>query len=242
VTTPRERHETLRVLGEERLRDPGCRLRPGEVRPRDEPAEAPVPDPVAGEQDEVGAALRRTDAAVVLPDRLAMAGEAGPVRLRTGGKPAPGGRQRGDGGHPAVVAGRRTACRDHQPEGIRYERIDQLHLDADDGMEPGLLGGGGEPDDPVEALTVGDGERREAQLDGPRNEVRRGGGTVEEGEAGVRVELGIGRRGHGTTRAAWRTAARPSRRRGATRLEHMFLSVNQLPRATKRGSPSSQTR
>ena len=126
--------------------------------------------------------------------------------------------------------------------GIRDERIGQLHLDADDGVEPGLVGGGGEPDDPVEAPAVGDGQGREAQLDRWRHEVRRGGGAVEEGEAGVGVELGIGRRGHGTP--GRRGGRRRGRRGGGgiARLEHVFCSVKSPARATKRGAAPSQTR
>jgi hypothetical protein len=59
--------------------------------------------------------------------------------------------------------------------GIRDEGIDQLHLHADDRMEPGLPGGRGETDDPVETPTIGDGKRGEAQLDGTRCGLRRGG-------------------------------------------------------------------
>ena len=129
-------------------------------------------------------------------------------RARTGwgrtGRPSRDRRRRSDGERPAATAGRRAACGDHQPVRIRDEGIDHLHLHADDRMEPSLLGGCGETDDPVEAPTIGDGERREAQLDGTRREVRRGGGAVEEGEVGVRVELGIGRRGHGANPGAWR--------------------------------------
>ncbi len=192
------------------------------------------------------AALPRPDAAMVFPGRLAVARKAGPDRLGPSRQAVPGHRRRIGAGRRASVArrraGRAAACRNHQPLGIRDVGIDQLHLHADDGMEPGLLGGCGETDDPVEAPAVGDGERRDAQLDGARREVRRGGGAVEEGEVGVRVELGIGRRGHGATRAAWRTAARPSRRRGATKIEQAYCLVNQRLRATKAGPSSSQGR
>ena len=56
-----------------------ARLRPGEVRPRDEPAQAPIAGRVPGEQDEMRAALPLADPAQVLLDRLAMARAAGPA-------------------------------------------------------------------------------------------------------------------------------------------------------------------
>ena len=102
-----------------------------------------IPGVITGEQDEVGAALPCPDAALVLPDRLAVAREAVPDRLRPNRQTVPGHRQGGNR-RPAATAGHRAACRDHQPVRIRDEGIDQLHLYADDRMEPGLLGGRGE--------------------------------------------------------------------------------------------------
>ena len=68
------------MLGEERLVEPGHRLGPGQVRPGDEPAEAPIARGVAGEQHQVRTALPLADPADVLLDRLPMAGE--PVARR----------------------------------------------------------------------------------------------------------------------------------------------------------------
>ncbi len=124
VATSRKRHEALRVLGEERLRDSWSRLAPGEVGPREEPAEAAIPGVITGEQDEVGAALPCPDAALVLPDRLAVAREAVPDRLRPNRQPVPGHRQGGnrragrDRGTPGGVPGspaRGDPGRGHRP-------------------------------------------------------------------------------------------------------------------------------
>ena len=244
VPAPGERHEALRVIGEERLGDPWRRLRAGEVRPRDEATEAPVPDVSPREQDEVRPALPRPDAPMVLPDRLAMAGEAGPRRLRSGREPAPRDRLgRPDGSrrpdrlpHP----GRPAPRRDHEPVGIRGERIGQLDLDADHRVETGLFGGGGEADDTVEPLPVGDRERGEAKLQGGR-----AGGPLEEGEARVGVELGIGQHGHGTTPGAAEGRRRGRRGGGAgIKIEQTFDQVKPPTRLrwTQQTPPSTRHR
>jgi len=76
-------------------------------------------------------------------------------------------------------------------------RVEELHLDPDDRMEPDRLGGRGEPDDPVEALVVGDRQAGQPELGRPFDELVRGGRPVEEREVRVAVELGIGdRTGH----------------------------------------------
>ena len=62
VAAARQRHEPLGVLGEERLAEPRHALRPGQVRPADQAAQAAIADPVAGEQDEMRATLARADA------------------------------------------------------------------------------------------------------------------------------------------------------------------------------------
>ncbi len=94
----------------------------------------------------------------------------------------------------------RPAARDDEPVRVRDQRVGQLHLHPDHRVEARLLCRRREPDDPVEAPVIRDGKAREPQLHGPRDEVRGRRGAVEEGEVRVRVELRIGRRGHGTTR------------------------------------------
>ena len=67
-------------MGREQLVvESGHRLRPGQVCPRDEPAQAPIAERVPGDQDEVWPALALTDAAPILLDRLAVAGQPGPI-------------------------------------------------------------------------------------------------------------------------------------------------------------------
>ena len=91
--------------------------------------------------------------------------------------------------------GRRRGIDD--PGWISGGRVQELHLDPDDRPQAGLLGRGGESDDAVETLVVGDGEAAEAKLEGPLDEVLDRRRTVEEREVGVAVELGVGRLGHG---------------------------------------------
>ena len=131
------------MLGEERLAEPRDRLGPGDIRARDEPAQAPIADRVAGEQHEVRAALPLADPAQVLLDRLAMARQAGAGRA---GPARAGPRSRRGRGLPAwsacrprgAVVGRRAGTT--MPSGSGDRRIQQLDLDPDDRTEPGRLG------------------------------------------------------------------------------------------------------
>ena len=78
------------LSSEQRVVEPGHRLCPGQVRPRDEPAQAPIAERIPGDQDEMRPALALADPAPILLDRLAMAGQpgairSGPVRLTLAG-------------------------------------------------------------------------------------------------------------------------------------------------------------
>ena len=107
VAAAGQRHEALGVLGEERLAEARDGLRAGHVGPRHEPAETPPADLRPGEEHEVRAADTLADAAQVLLDRLAMAGQAGTGRAGTARDAL--GRVRGHGrgggrGHARAVA------------------------------------------------------------------------------------------------------------------------------------------
>ncbi len=84
---------------------------------------------------------------------------------------------------------------------IGDRRIEQLDLDADDRVEPGRLGGAGEPDRAVEAVVVGDGQPGQPQLDGPFDQIVRCRGAIEEREVGVAVEFGVRGLCHGSLRS-----------------------------------------
>ena len=194
VAAARERDEPLGVLGEERLVEPRHGLRPREVRPADEPAEAPIAGGVAGEQDEVRPALRVADPAQVLLDRARWPGSRARRGRGRAGRPstapAPGSV---DGrATPPRRAARRAGIDDAGR--VRDGRVEQLDLDADDRADAGRLRGRGEADRAVEALVVGDGERRHPQLGGALDQLVGGRRTVEQREVGVAVELGVGHR------------------------------------------------
>ncbi len=192
------------MLGEERLAEPWHALRPGQVRPADEPAQAAIADLVAGEQDEVRATLALADAAQVLSDGVPMTGQPGPLRTRPDRRAArPAARSGGpaSGTAPQVAGdGRRPSAADRPPTGhhdpvrVRTERVEQLELQPDDRVQPGLAGRGREPDDPVETLVIGDRERRQPELDRPLDELIGGRGAIQEREVRVAVELGVGAR------------------------------------------------
>ena len=76
----REGDDLLVVLLEQRVAESGRALRPGEVAVRQQPGQAPPAGLVPGEQDEPWPAGPRADAAEVLLDRIAMAGESGSLR------------------------------------------------------------------------------------------------------------------------------------------------------------------
>ena len=140
-------------------------------------------------------ALRLADAAVVLLDDPAMAGEPGTLGARAL-RPA-------IGDEPRLLADRRPAARTPWAAGghddaarVRDAGVEQLDLEPQDRVQPGGLGRGREPDRAVQALVVGDRERRHPELDRPRDEVVGRRGAVEEREVAVTVELGVS--GHET--------------------------------------------
>src|SRR6476659_8305959 len=105
VTAARQSHQSLGVLGEERLAEPRHPLGPGHVGVRDEPAQAPPADLGAGQEDEMRSAHSLADPAQVLLDRRPVTGQPGAGGSRPGG-PALG-RIDGRPGSPAGCPRRR---------------------------------------------------------------------------------------------------------------------------------------
>ena len=192
-----QRDQPLRVLRQQRLGELRDGLRPGEVRPRHQPAQAPPARRVPGEQQEVRPALRLADSPVVLLHDLAMTRQPGAGRAGPGG-PSPVDRRRLGDHRWAASRPPGTPRRDHDPRRVRRRGVDELDLDPDHGTQPRRLRGGREADRAVQALVVRDGEAGEAELHGPRDEVVRGRGPVEEREVAVAVQLGVGGMGHAT--------------------------------------------
>ena len=143
----------------------------------------------------MGTSLAIADAAQILFHGLAMTGQPGPCRTRSGGQA----RSRLDG----VAFGRRSltppspAGRHDDPRRIRHERVEQLDLDPDHRVESGRLGRGHEPHGSVQAAMIRDRETAQAEFDGSFDEVIGRGRAVEKREARVAMELGIRRGGHG---------------------------------------------
>ena len=168
-------------------------LGPREVRPGDDPTQAAPADGGPGEEYEMRPPRPFADATIVLLDGVAMARELRPRRPGPD-RPALGGEEH--------VLGRRlatppsTTWRDDDRIGIGDRRVAQLDLGPDDPVESRFRGGAHEPDRTVQTVAVGDGERTEIPGHGPLDQVIRGGGTVEEREVGVGVELGVGDRRH----------------------------------------------
>jgi hypothetical protein len=187
------------VRGEERPVEAGHRLGPGEVRPRDEPAQAPVARRVACQQDEVWTALRLPDPADVLLHRIAMTGQPGALRARPIRLALACGRVLRSAARRRTIRPRASAApdaatrRDHDPVRVRDERVAQLDLDPEDRPQPDLLARRRRADDPVEALVIGDAEPGQAELDRPLGQLVRRRRAVEEREVRVAVELRVGR-------------------------------------------------
>ena len=93
---------------------------------------------------------------------------------------------------PPAAAPRRSTGGDDDPVRVRDDRVEQLDLDPDDRVDAGRLRRGGEPDDAVEALVVGDGQAGQAKLDRSLDELVGGRRPVEKREVRVAVELGVG--------------------------------------------------
>ena len=169
----------------------GHRLGAREVRPGDEPAQAPPPATVPGEQHEMRPALRLPDPPVVLLHHRPMSGQSRPLRAWPSGtsldRPIRLARRRTHA--PAGAPG--TRCGDDQPVGVGDHRVEQLDLDADHRMQPHRLGRRHEAHRPVEALVVRDGEPGQPERHRARHQVVGGRRPVEEREVAVRVELGV---------------------------------------------------
>ena len=86
------------------------------------------------------------------------------------------------------------------------------------GWSPGLARGGREPDDAVEALVIGHGQRRQAELDRPVDQFVGRRGPVQEREVRVAMELGVGSRRGGSTGHL----GIPGLDRGPSMIEQMF--------------------
>ena len=178
-------------------------------------------------------ALGLADSAAVLLERLAMTGQpvafgARPIRLplarRRLGRGRWAGRRTSGGRLPTTAAPDRPPGRNRDPVGIRDDRIADLDLDPEHGLQAGLLDRRLPPDDAVEALVVGHRESRQAELGGALGQLVGRRRTVQEREAGVAMELGIG--GH----------------RRLAIIEHLFglVKVRARDRApTRAGSPAS---
>ncbi len=202
VAAPGERDHPPGVALEQRVREPWHALGAGQVRRTDQPREATVTRLVAGEQHEVGPALAVSDAAQILAHRVAMAREAGPIRVQPHGAtrfdqpahrirlPRPPRRPRRTTRAPPAPR------RHHDSSRVGDRGVEQLDLHAHHGMDAGRLRRGDEPDRAVQALVVGDRERPQPEL---RRTVDEGIGrrrAVEKRELAVAVELGVPR--HGT--------------------------------------------
>jgi hypothetical protein len=172
------------------------RLRPGQIRPRDEPAQAPITGRVAGEEDEMRTPLAIADASVILLDRLPMTGQSGTLRawpIRQALDGIRSGSVAGVRCRPASAASpRRSPGGDDDPMRVRDDRVEQLDLGPDDRMDTGRLCRRREPDDAVETLVVGDSQARQAKPDRSFNELVGGRRPVEKREVRVAMELGIG--------------------------------------------------
>ena len=142
------------------------------------------------------AALPLADPAVVLLDRLAMTRQPGPIRSGPVGQALDGARRRGPRigrtlGRPPRADAAAGPGRRHRPDPATIASSSSISTPMT-GWMPAASRGGGEPDGPVEALVIGDGEPGQAQLDGALDELVRGGRAVEEREVRVAVELGVG--------------------------------------------------
>jgi hypothetical protein len=180
------------VLGEQGLVEPGHGLRPGEICPGNKAAQAPPAGVVAGEKDEVRPTLRFADPAVILLHRIAVARQASAVGSRPSrhalDRPAIEGRLVSEARSPRP--GRRAPGRDDDAGGIRGRRVEQLDLDADDGMESHGPRCGREPDSTVEALVIRDCEPGQAELNGTLDQLVGRRRPVEEREVRVAMQLG----------------------------------------------------
>jgi hypothetical protein len=166
LAAARECHQAFRVLGQKRVAEARHRLRPREIRPTHQPAEAAIAGRIARQQDEVRAALRFSDTSQILLDGIAMAGQTGAVRARPGRQTltAPrviGGRldprQRATAAwrpprryrDPRWIERRRDVRQRDERRRDGGRRVGQFYLYPDDRPQPRLLGCGRKSDHSV---------------------------------------------------------------------------------------------
>ena len=184
-----EGHQAVRVLGQQRVAEARHRFRSGQVRAADESAQAAIARRVAGQQDEMRAALPLSDATQILLHRVAVAGQQSACRTGPGRQPLPV-----------------RTCKQVRLQ-IGHGCVDQLYLDPDDRPQARLLSRGGKANHAVEPVVVRDRQTGQTQLHGALNQLVRRRGAVEEREVRVAVELGVG--GHpGSSASVSRTDAR----------------------------------
>ena len=179
LATARQRDEALGVLGEQLVAEARHGLRPGEVRPRDEPAQAPIARCVAGEEDEVRTALALADPALILLDRLPMTGQpsplgAGPIRPALDGRSTRSSRRLramavAPRRRPPRRAGRRAGTTSRSGSGT-IASSSSISTPMT-GRIPAASAAAGEPDGAVEALVVGDRQAGQAELDRPLDQL-----------------------------------------------------------------------
>ena len=204
VATPGQGHESLGVLGDERLAEAWHPLRAGEVRVRDQPRQAAPAHLRTREQHEMRTAAAVADPAQVLLDRLPIPGQSRalgpwPVRQPVTDDAVQRAR-RARVTRPAWFASS-TSRRDHHPARIRDRRIAQPDLQSDHRMESDRLGRTDEADRAVQAVVIRDGQPGQPEFDRPFDQVVRGRGTLEEREVGVAVEFGVRDGRHGSLRS-----------------------------------------
>ena len=136
VAAAREGDDTLVVLAQERVAEPWHALCPGQVRARDETAQAPIATGIARHEDQMRTALADADATQVFPDGLPVARETGALGSRA--------TRRSFMRCLAVGLGEAKAAnsppfRGDQPGRVWFGCIQQLDLQTDHRMETGLL-------------------------------------------------------------------------------------------------------
>ncbi len=197
VTAPGQRDEALRVLREQRLREPGDApsCPPGSPATRAGTGSASRSRHARAARGVARAGARRSPGGPPCGPRGGRAAGRAPGE---DGRDGPPGRE-APPGPPALVSPARPRAprRHHDPARVRHRGVEQLDLDPDDRVQPSGLRGGREPDRAVEALVVRDREPGQAQLHGPRDEVVRRGRAVQEREVAVAVQLGVRECGHG---------------------------------------------
>ena len=195
VATTRQRDDALVLLLEQRVAEPRHGLGPGQVRARDEPAQAAPADRAARQQHEVRTACPLADPAHVLLDRIAMPGQLRALGSRAG-RSALHDRRLARRGVGSAASGP-TPWRDHDRGGIRHRRVAQLDLRPDDPVQSCLLGGAHEPDGSVQAVAVRDSQPGQALGDGSLDQIVGRRSPVQERKIGMGMELGVWDDRHG---------------------------------------------